>query len=546
MNDDDAPPLTEEPEGGFSAKAVAIAVTPKVTGGISILCSSYLISYIVSDQRRRSLTYQRLVALLCCCDLASSLGICLSTWPLPQGNNFGALYEGDPDGSNALCTAQGVLIHWGITTALANVVLSTHYLLVVKYRFTETKMKTLEPYYIAAILTLGLICISIPLSMNLYGYNPYSRNIWCFIFVPPDDCEDEADCIRLTVLLRWVLFFGPLWFCILLCMILMITLYCIVRRIEAAAVRWRSTSLTANLAGPTQWPSSASSPRAMQQQRQWHPKDFRQTKKVARQALLYGISFIVVWLPLLVLNTFNLVRKTWFDPEQANGFVVLWTVMFFQPLQGLFNLIIYQRFGVVRAVTSSARRISSYVSSRVSSKSHYERNGNTYGGSSCDIHQAAAMVRPQLTMTDDCGSSFIQFIHHSAAEESRSAVEEGDTTMSKPRHDHTGRAEADSPTCSDTKSEDDSQAYFKQTETNAALLDSADHSSGCERNIRFASRELIHGDVNDEGKDIHAEERRASQPSKSVRMSATVPISRNPSSSSLDDMDRNLETIYGF
>jgi hypothetical protein len=216
-------------------------------------------------------------------------------------------------------------------------------------------------------------------------------------------------------------------------------------------------------------------------------------------------------------------------------------------LQGFFNWIIYQRFGVVRAVTSSARRISSYVSSRVSSKSHYERNGNTYGGSSRDIHQAAAMVRPQLTMTDDCGSSNIRFIHHSAAEESRSAVEEGDTTKSKPRHDHTGRAEADSPTCSDTKSEDDSQADFKQAETNAALLDSADHSSGCERNIRFASRELVHGDVNDEGKDIHVEERRTSQPSESVRMeSATVPISRNPSSSSLDDMDRNLETIYGI
>jgi hypothetical protein len=137
-DDDDGIVVITTPEGGFSPRAKTIAVTSKVTGGISMICSAYLVAYILSNRRRRSLTYQRLVVALCINDLITSFGYFLSTWPLPVGNNFGAMHDpDDADGSNPLCTAQGVFLHWGLTTAITNVVLSAHYVLVVRYRFSE-------------------------------------------------------------------------------------------------------------------------------------------------------------------------------------------------------------------------------------------------------------------------------------------------------------------------------------------------------------------------------------------------------------------------
>ena len=142
-------------------------------------------------KKKKTTTYQRLIVMLCICDFIASFGYFLSTWPLPEGNNFGAAYDygndvamlevddgtGGTGGvvtfSNPLCTAQGVFLHWGLTTALCNVVLSTHYILVVRYKFTERALRKAEPYYMSAIVLIGLIFISIPLALGTYGFNPY-------------------------------------------------------------------------------------------------------------------------------------------------------------------------------------------------------------------------------------------------------------------------------------------------------------------------------------------------------------------------------------
>ena len=140
-DDNDNIVVVTEPEDGFSSRAKTIAVTSKVTGGMSMICSLYLIGYILTNRRRRSLTYQRLIVVLCINDFITSFGYFLSTWPLPVGNNFGAAMDNTDDNeygsTNPLCTAQGVFLHWGLTTAIANVVLSAHYVLVVRYKFSE-------------------------------------------------------------------------------------------------------------------------------------------------------------------------------------------------------------------------------------------------------------------------------------------------------------------------------------------------------------------------------------------------------------------------
>ena len=114
------------------------------------------------------------------------------------------------------------------------------------------------------------------------------------------------------------------------------------------------------------------------------------TKKVARQAIMYVGVFIIVWLPLLVLNTLNLVRQTWFDPEQVNGFLALWFVMLLQPLQGVFNLIVYKRFGVVKVVSNRVSKFSRYISNRISSSA----NSRSSVRDSCASNDLSGIDRP--------------------------------------------------------------------------------------------------------------------------------------------------------
>ena len=123
----------------MESREAALAIIPKITGGLSFLGSGGIAYQVLSDRTKRGKTFHRLVALMSLCDMVSSFGFFLSTWPIPHGVNQG---WGRPEhyaatGNAATCTAQGFGIQFGITTAFFNLMLSIHYLLVVRYNHTE-------------------------------------------------------------------------------------------------------------------------------------------------------------------------------------------------------------------------------------------------------------------------------------------------------------------------------------------------------------------------------------------------------------------------
>ena len=150
------------------SQLIALAMIPKVSGGLSFLSSSFVIFDILKDPRKRQTTYHRLILGVSISDALSSLAFFLGTWVMPKGSTWGAV------GSSGSCSFVGFFGQWGILgTFFYNAALATYYLLILKYNWSTTKVKKAEPCFHAfALLTAWSIGIY-GLAKNLYGSAVY-------------------------------------------------------------------------------------------------------------------------------------------------------------------------------------------------------------------------------------------------------------------------------------------------------------------------------------------------------------------------------------
>lgn len=161
----------------LSPRVKALSIIPHFTGALSVVGSVSIAYRVLSDSKRRTKTYQRILLATSLCDAISSFCYFLSTWPIPQGVNDGwnDPYYFQAFGNEATCTAQGVGIQFGVVTAFYSVALSLHYLLVVRYRFTDEYIKNkIEPLMLGIPFVLAL-ALTIP-GIFLKMYN--NSNLW--------------------------------------------------------------------------------------------------------------------------------------------------------------------------------------------------------------------------------------------------------------------------------------------------------------------------------------------------------------------------------
>jgi len=297
-----------------STREAVLAIVPKIGGALSFCSSGYIAYYVISDRRRRAKTYHRLLAVMSVCDMVSSFAYFLSTWPIPQGQNLGWKKNSHiwAVGNDATCTAQAVGIQWGVTSAVLNVALSAHYLLVIRYNVTERSLKKYEPFVGIFALLIGL-ALTIPgILLRIYG----NTNLWCWISPNFARCSEEGltdqECVDRAYRYRWGFYYGPLWACIILITIAQAALLKSVFKVEEVSSRRSSFHST------------------RQQQ-------YRHTKQVAIQSCWYVGVFFITWLPY---TSIALTGK-FFNPDESFG--VLFLVVLFQPLQGFLNLFVYRR-----------------------------------------------------------------------------------------------------------------------------------------------------------------------------------------------------------
>ena len=195
--------------GPTEQQQIALAIIPKITGGISFLCSTWLVQHILRDgtrfdnkkrrqkqqqqqqqqqrqhrastsrnsqfqqQRRRqqrkkmSSTYHRLICGMSIGDCFSSFfGFFLSTWPIPEETGiWGA------SGNITTCDVAGFFNHAGnLIVPLYNASLATFYLLLLKYNWTDTQIRNKAEIYLHLVpLVVGWGIPVVCLVLGMYG-----------------------------------------------------------------------------------------------------------------------------------------------------------------------------------------------------------------------------------------------------------------------------------------------------------------------------------------------------------------------------------------
>lgn len=191
--------LTEKWMGGprFSDREWSILIwTPRMTGALSILCSSLIVYMIFRDRRAKGGTFPypsryRLILGMSAVDLLNSFALGLSTAPIPHGTRDvpGAI------GTTASCNFQGFLVQLGLAVPMYSLVLSLYFLLKIRFGVRRDRMGSrYEPWMHAAawLYPLGTAIAGLPLGL----YN--SNGLICWIEAHPYKCLKRSwvDCTR--------------------------------------------------------------------------------------------------------------------------------------------------------------------------------------------------------------------------------------------------------------------------------------------------------------------------------------------------------------
>jgi hypothetical protein len=92
------------------AQQIALAVTPKVSGFLSLLGSSWIVVEVLTQPTKRQNVYNRLLCAMSFFDVINSSWWIASTWPIPAGTD-GVVWA---VGNEKTCIVQGFFIQAGI------------------------------------------------------------------------------------------------------------------------------------------------------------------------------------------------------------------------------------------------------------------------------------------------------------------------------------------------------------------------------------------------------------------------------------------------
>ena len=128
-------------EAEFFQQRAILAAVGRTAGIFSMLGAGILINDIMKDSVRRTRSKDRLLLLMSCCDfLFSFFGPILGALMIPADSIPGAL------GNQVTCDIQGFIYMAGSSASSGfNVSLAAVYLLIVKFNFSEDKLKKIEP-----------------------------------------------------------------------------------------------------------------------------------------------------------------------------------------------------------------------------------------------------------------------------------------------------------------------------------------------------------------------------------------------------------------
>ena len=221
------PPLSE-------TQARALSVLPHIMGIPSIIGSAFIVQQVLRSPRRRGRIYHRLLCSMSAMDFIFAVKHFLGIWPAPDGtpNAWGAV------GTTATCDAAGFAGQGsGLSSILYKGSLTVYFLLTIRFGWSETQIKTLEPsmHVVAMVIGWGTAIAALPLEL----YN--SIGITCWIGGLPPGCTDDCVRGRNAWIYRWAFFHAFLWAIFFFVVVAMIAMYRMVRQQEKDVAKYRVT-----------------------------------------------------------------------------------------------------------------------------------------------------------------------------------------------------------------------------------------------------------------------------------------------------------------
>lgn len=284
---------------------IALAVVSKCTSAVAFPCNLFILYEIYCDSRSKGTnSIKRTILGVTAIDMLASFAWFLSSWAVPRGSFPLAA------GNRASCNFQGFLLQLAIGAPLYNCSLSLYYVLILKYRWTDVRLRVVEMWVHVAVLTfaVGSSILLLPLEQ----YNPTGSVCW--VIGNPQECDDSrfqgigVPCVRGKN--AWIyglsLFYGPLWVCIVVSICSMVMIYQEVKRTSKRLERYSISGIST---------------------RGRNSND--DTLQVATQAILYSIAFVLTWMPSTLWSIAHWFNWTNFYLDFAAGFC--------EPLQGVWN-----------------------------------------------------------------------------------------------------------------------------------------------------------------------------------------------------------------
>mmetsp|Transcript_38627 Transcript_38627/g.71394 ORF Transcript_38627/g.71394 Transcript_38627/m.71394 type:complete len:409 (-) Transcript_38627:265-1491(-) len=295
----------------------AVEIIPKFTGFLSLSGSGWIIFEVLSDSKKRTHIYHRIMLTMSIFDHLQAWAWFLSSWPEDPERSTISFYAA---GNDKTCNFQGFLWQISNGTSPCNSFLSLYYVLLIRYNWSAQKIaRRCERWFLGFVLvyTVGTSVAGFPLKL----YNPLG--LGCWIAPYPLDCKQsfenggETDCIRgdNAKIYTWAFLLCEVWVCIIFSTVAMLMMYLSVLNIEKKNQRYIFGSQGSQ------------------------GRDKRKTersKQVAKSCLFYLVAFYFVWFPHVVWEALRLVNSV------VSPGVYLFMVTTF-PLQGFMNFLVYLR-----------------------------------------------------------------------------------------------------------------------------------------------------------------------------------------------------------
>jgi hypothetical protein len=310
-----------DPNYAITAKDKAATICPQLAAAISVIGSYIIIREVLKDHRlKRGEAVPRVLLAMSFADVIFSLGWFLGSWPCPSE----ITYLWGNVGNIATCNFQGFLIQFGLMASpLFNISLAFFFLLMVRYNWSDNRLRKLEPWIHGSIWTFALAASIFPIPLELYN----TGFTTCWFESGYEDCGEGVPCTRGEDAWIYAVAFTvfPVLTCVMLSAVIMGMIYCYVHETEKKSRRYAGSQTATEVT-----PESSSSQTAN------HREAISRSRIVATQGMFYCGGFLLTY----TLHSIN--TLVFYTTDLANYWFYFFSNLLL-PLQGLFNAMVFVR-----------------------------------------------------------------------------------------------------------------------------------------------------------------------------------------------------------